>query len=381
MIFSFNWKITTFAVKISQTDFSTPKQQFYLSLMMVNKLFNALLACALACSATAHAGDEQLPVNLSLEARGDYQREYVKDKAVKDNCGFKGQFLNLKVSGNIGEYFDYSFRQRLNNTNFNSNFFDATDWLYIDFHPLKQATLSAGKQVVAIGGYEYDRAPIDLYFNSEFWNMVPCYDWGVSASYTFNNNRDNILFQFCESPFRTFYKHVDMYAYNLLWAGRHGMWSSLWSVNLMEWAQGKFINYIALGNRFDFTSKLALELDFMNRASSHQRFLCKNFSIMGELQYMPSSKVKVFAKATYDVNNSGNSSDLLVHDGTDLTRVGAGVEYYPLSSYDIRIHAVGSYCWGHNTNNDGMNVDNLTYVTVGITWKMPILPWNKLKKN
>ena len=252
--------------------------------MMVNKLFNALLACALACSATAHAGDEQLPVNLSLEARGDYQREYVKDKAVKDNCGFKGQFLNLKVSGNIGEYFDYSFRQRLNNTNFNSNFFDATDWLYIDFHPLKQATLSAGKQVVAIGGYEYDRAPIDLYFNSEFWNMVPCYDWGVSASYTFNNNRDNILFQFCESPFRTFYKHVDMYAYNLLWVGRHGMWSSLWSVNLMEWAQGKFINYIALGNRFDFTSKLALELDFMNRASSHQRFLCKNFSIMGELQ-------------------------------------------------------------------------------------------------
>ena len=135
----------------------------------------------------------------------------------------------------------------------------------------------------------------------------------------------------------------------------------------MEWAQGKFINYIALGNRFDFTSKLALELDFMNRASSHQRFLCKNFSIMGELQYMLSSKVKVFAKATYDV--------------TDLTRVGAGVEYYPLSSYDIRIHAVGSYCWGYNTNPDGMNVDNLTYVTVGITWKMPILPWNKLKKN
>jgi len=347
---------------------------------MVNQRFITALYMCIFCYCSLIAQDD-LPVNLSIEARGDYQRQYIDGITDKDACGFKGQFLNLKVSGSINEHFSYSFRHRLNKTNFNSNFFDATDWLYLNYSPTKNVTFSGGKQVVAIGGYEYDRAPIDLYFCSEFWNFIPCYEWGVSAGYNFNNGKDNLMFQFCQSPFRSYYTHVDMYAYNLMWIGKHGIWSTLWSANMMEWAQGKFINYIALGNRFDLGSKFAVELDFMNRASSHQKFLFKNCSLMGEVQFMPSKKVKVFAKATYDINRSGNNSDLLVCDGSELTRVGAGVEYYPLSNYDIRLHAFGSYCWGTNSNPEGWNVDKLTYVGVGITWKMQILPWNKLKKN
>ncbi len=33
--------------------------------------------------------------------------------------------------------------------------------------------VQGGKEVVAIGGFEYDRAPIDLYSCSVFWNNVP----------------------------------------------------------------------------------------------------------------------------------------------------------------------------------------------------------------
>lgn len=40
---------------------------------------------------------------------------------------------------------------------------------------------------------------------------------------------------------------------------------------MMEYLPGRFINYISLGNKFTF-DKVALELDVMNRASSHQTF-------------------------------------------------------------------------------------------------------------
>lgn len=56
-------------------------------------------------------------------------------------------------------------RHRLNKKNNDASFFDATDWLYLAYRK-DNWELSAGKQVVAIGGYEYDAAPIDLYFCS-----------------------------------------------------------------------------------------------------------------------------------------------------------------------------------------------------------------------
>ena len=127
-------------------------------------------------------------VSVALEARGDYQRDYVDGEAVKSDCGFKGKFLNLRVDGDINEHFSYTFRHRLNKTTFNSEFFDATDWLQLEYRPDEHWSLSGGKQVVDIGGWEYDRAPIDLYFCSEFWNQIPCYQWGARVAYIFSDN-------------------------------------------------------------------------------------------------------------------------------------------------------------------------------------------------
>lgn len=56
-----------------------------------------------------------------------------------------------------------------------------------------------------------------------------------------------------------------------MWNGSHGFFDAIYSVNMMEYLPGRFINYISLGNKFTF-DKVALELDVMNRASSHQTF-------------------------------------------------------------------------------------------------------------
>ena len=121
--------------------------------------------------------------------------------------------------------------------------------------------------MIGIGGFEYDLAPIDVYFFSGFCSNVTSYAFGGSVGYALSGN-DQLTAQMCESPFSTAYD--DIYAYNLLWQGKHGCWSTLYSLNMVEYMPGKFVNYIALGNQFNL-GDVTLTLDLMNRATEGHR--------------------------------------------------------------------------------------------------------------
>ncbi len=333
----------------------------------------AVVCCQFAFAQQDNALLNSGVLNLGIEARADYQREYIDGTAIKDNCGFKGKYLNIRIDGRLNEKFSYSYRQRLNRAHKDESFFDATDWLYIKYHATENWAFSAGKQVVAIGGYEYDRAPIDLYFCSEYWNNVPCYQLGVDATFTFNDGNDKLLAQLCQSPFDT--ETDDMYAFNLMWYGSHGWFNTMYSVNMIEYLPGEFINYIALGNKFNM-GDFSLEFDFMNRAVRNQTFLLKDFSLMGELSYTPSDKVNIFAKATYDVNNSDKPGDYCVLPGTEVTRVGAGIEYYPMADKSVRLHAAFCQTFGSERKAGVALLPEQSIASVGLKWKMDILPLN-----
>lgn len=309
--------------------------------------------------------------NLRLEARADYQREYVDGSEVEDNCGFKGKFLNIRMDGKLGNGFSYSYRQRLNKPNKDASFFDATDWINLTYST-GAWSFGGGKQVVAIGGYEYDAAPIDLYFCSEYWHHIPCYQVGVSAAYTIGGGSDKFMVQVCQSPWRA--NAGDMYAYNLMWCASYSNFSTLCSVNMMEVYPGKYINYIALGTELQ-VGECKLRLDLMNRASDEHAFWGKDISVVGEAEWLPNEHLTLFAKATYDVNNTDGSLDLCVLPGTEITRVGAGVEYYPMKngSKDVRLHANACYTFGKNGNLAGALIDKQTLVDVGLTWRIDLL--------
>ena len=98
-----------------------------------------------------------------------------------------------------------------------------------------------------------------------------------------------------------------------------------------------------------------------------------DFSIMADLSWSASEKLNVFGKVTYDVNKD-NFADSCVLPGTELTRVGAGVEYFPIEgSRDVRLHGAYSYAWGKNGNPGGSVWDNHSFVSLGVTWRMSIL--------
>lgn len=315
---------------------------------------------------------ENNSVNVMAEVRSDYQYEGVQGSKVFGNTGFKGKYLNLHLNGNIGEHFTYSYRQRLNKINSSQSFFNATDWAHLTYSPDGEWMISAGKQVVGIGGYEYDRAPIDVYTASEFWNNFACYQFGASVARIFNDGRDKLMVQVTQSPYRK-EETEDTYAYNLMWTGSHGWFNSLYSVNMLEYAPGKFLNFISLGNHFDL-GDLDIYLDYMNRATKGQKSYFDDFTLTGESVYAINSRWNIFAKVMYDVNTSSVYADTAVLPGTRLTTFGAGVEFFPLKdSRDIRLHANCFYSSGKNTNPAGTLVNERLLVDLGVKWRINIL--------
>lgn len=337
------------------------------------KYFTALAAAALV-ALPALAQDEQGScdniLNIDANARVDFQQNFIDGHTVRSNSGFEGKNLNLMLSGNIIPGLEYGWRQRLNKSAYDANFFDATDWIYLDYH-LKGWDFMAGKYVVGIGGWEYDRAPIDAYTSSVFTSNIPCYEMGAAIGYKFNRNT-YLRAQVTQSPFFT-KENRDLYAYNLYFTGNYGFYHAIHSVNLVGYEKGKYISYIALGNKFDF-GKVSIDLDLMNRAASHQAFLFKDCSVVGEVSYRPTDRWNIFAKASYDVNKSGTDADFCVLDGTELTMVGLGAEFYPLrkKNTDLRVHANLFYSWGTNTNAGDVMQDKSLLVNCGVTWYMHI---------
>lgn len=338
---------------------------------------NLLMACCMACGIASGYAQVKPTVEIQAETRMGYNYESVDGDKLDGASGIKGNFLNVRLDGQLSPRFSYSWRQRLNKKISDSNYFDATDWIYLSYRADKHWSFSAGKQVVMIGGYEYDRAPIDIFMASEYWGNIACYQFGGSATYTTAKGRDKLSFQFCESPFHSDL-HSDLFAYNLFWAGDHGPLSTLYSFNLLEYAPKRYITYLALGNRLSLGG-FRLELDLMNRAAAHQPYLFRDCSVVAELSCFCLPKLEVYAKASYDVNRTDVAADCCVLPGTELTSFGGGVNFYPLKreKSNVRLHAGAAYTTGRNGNPEGFLSDKQLYVNVGLTWKLHLLSLGK----
>ncbi len=342
-----------------------------------------LLPALMASSATlsAQTGEEGLLHTLQLETRADYDYKTFSP-AGEDRGGFSGKFLNLIIKGDITDKFSYSYRQRILPHKGNKTFFDGTDWLYLNYKINRNFSLTAGKQVFSIGGFEYDLAPIDVYYWSDFWNNIRCYQLGFSAAYTDNSGRNTLSLQVANSNY-TDETLSNLYAYNLIWYGNYEHWKSIWSVNLVERSRGSYISYIALGNKFVFDG-FSFYVDFMNRATKHQKnFLFDDFTLIGRADWRINKQWNVFAKGGYDTNKAqlGGLSAPAAHDvfvlpGTEYSYGGAGVEFYPLKdSEKIRLHAFCAYKNMQKTDDIARTTsrEEELHAALGLTWRIDVL--------
>lgn len=356
--------------------------------MPLKRIFALLFICLFSLSVYAENVEEITSDTLSIVDEGIHTQNYMQDKKFQllfdirmdgqvnyfqedktTSMGFKGAYFDLKMNGKIADKFSYDVRYRMNNMHKEPlNFFSALDWAYVDYEINKNWHLSAGKQVVAIGGFEYDLAPIDMYLWSTFWNNVKPFQMGVSAKYISDSKKTTLMAQATNSVCAT--KTFDSkFAYSLIWYGNYGFYSTISSVNMMEYERGKFINYIVLGNKFTF-GNFNLELDWMNRASFEQNGFFKNFSIISTARYQVADKWRLFVKGGYD-QNLGQSADTptetaydkFVVPGTKYYYYGAGVEFFPLikKNNNLRFHLF----WTSNNNSPIKQEFN-----IGLRWQI-----------
>ena len=312
--------------------------------------------------------------NLRLETRVDFDCFSQNDSLYS---GFSGQYLNFIISGDFTKDFFYAYRQRLNNVQNISSFFDATDYLYFGWRITKNLSWTVGKEIVAIGGSEYDLAPIDVYFHTEFWNNINCFRFGTNLIYTTKNKKNTFTLQFTNSPYDNSVLYGSLYNYSLQWRGEFEHFGPICSVNMFEYQKGKFQNVIALGTTFRF-GHVCGYLDLMNRASFEQDdFFLKDMTVVGRIGYnFMHDQMQVFFKTGHDVNDAQYSNtpydeayDLCILPGTDIMFYGGGFEYYPMkNSKDLRIHAFFAV---HDATKNKVGNSDITYqANAGVTWKL-----------
>ena len=284
------------------------------------------------------------------------------------NSQIKGEYLNLHILGHIGDNIDYRLRQHLIKKVYDEkNMFNATDMLYINWRANEHWSFLFGKYAVLIGGYEYDAAPIDVYYYSKFCNNIyQGFTFGGSATYHFSDTQA-LVAQICNSPLSL--GVMTSYAYNLAWTGQMTpWWKTIWSVNYVEDSVRKPINYISLGNHFEFGSSI-LDIDIMNRAWFGQpQFFFSDMTIISKFIWSV-GLWNICAKAGYewnDINNTdadGRAYDAVIAPGTEYLYAGCGLEWFPLGRDHIRLHAVYYADSDRNRNN----------FELGITWRMNII--------
>lgn len=306
---------------------------------------------------------------LCVETRADFEANFDKDFS-STGLGFRGRYLNVVLDGQITPKLRFSYRQRLNvwEQGF-TNFFKGTDWAQLIWQAHKNIAVSGGKQVLMIGGWEYDLPPIDVFMPSEFWNTIPCYEIGASVVFNDNEGKHNIYLQVTNSPFAT--KALSgMFAYNLCWQANLGFFKPSYSFNMLESSKGNFISYIALGNKFEF-EKCMFVVDFMNRASfKQQRYFFSDFTLTAEAHYCPTQRWDIFVKGGHDANHAQPADtdpadifDLTVKPGVVYDFAGLGFTYCPLiGKHLVRLHFTASA---------GRMDGAFAYcLNTGLTWKI-----------
>ena len=349
-------------------------------------LFIVLFTISTAASAQL-TKDNDFGINkLRLEVRTDLDC-FSDDGELKS--GFTGKYLNFVLFGDITDNLYYGYRQRINNIQSQAKFFDATDYLYLGWRITNNLSLTAGKEIVAIGGLEYDLAPIDIYFNSRFWDNINCFRFGTNLEYTTDSGKNSFVLQFTNSPFDNSVVYGSLYGYSFLWRANFKYFTPVCSVNMFEVKKGSFLNIVALGTAFDFG---AIEgyFDAQNRAHGDQNdYFGKDITIIGRLGVkFWGERMHIFVKGGCDINDSQDYTmeaiqilDPLVMPGTNVRFYGGGIEYWPLQGKnDVRIHtffAVSDVRQDAQVSEGLLSVSKegeLSYqANVGLTWRLKFI--------
>lgn len=347
------------------------------NILKANLLISVAAVALLSIAPQAKAQDTFGKVfnKFKLEVRAD--GEYTTTDTTP-NLGFHGKYFNFMLGGELGGGFSYYFKQRIVADPGTVTFFDNTDFLYLDYRPTQNWRLRFGKDAMALGGFEYDASPIDVYFPTNLWRNIYCFQLAFSGAYISDDGNHTFVAQVSNSPYINYgglNYDAGLVSYNLYWAGTIGHWQTLWSTSMVEYEWDHYLNMIMIGNKLVY-DKWDLYVDVMHHALSWDDW-GKNIGFVSCANYYFTPRFNIFIKGMYEQNKSSVhlgsavAPDHQLAAGHTSARYGLGFEYFPTESKNVRLHIYG--CRMTDSYTDAAGVDHLDEkwnFNIGATWTM-----------
>lgn len=311
-----------------------------------------LLSCSLAFS--QEADDAVTGVGFSLIPRLDLSPAFPLRSAKDLTLGnssiyslFEGSFLDERLTFSIenhwlssspAELYVLEDEDGVRSANiFRSDNVNWLDWAYISY-TVGGFNITAGKDVLLTGGFEYDEYDFDLHpvIASSLWNNLSPYQWGVKVGYTLPSENHSFAFQVAASPYGERPFLSKLFAYSLEWKGIFGDYSTRLTATALQTEPNRFIPLLSWGNRYDFDfGHVSLDL-FNCVVNSDYETSVWGITAMPEFVYNITDKLDLYAKGgfEYDFNAEGRK---------DGYYGGLGLNWYPLADRSLRLHLLAAY--------------------------------------
>jgi len=293
-------------------------------------------------------------LNIMLDTRFDLHT--VIDNGDVDQFSFNGQTLKVWFVGEVYPGIRYRVRHRLNRSQIpttRDNLSGATDHAWIAFDIGRRWTLTAGKQSVQLGTYEYDYNPADVYLSTMVNDDFDGHKIGVDAAYTFLGQTLHLQVVNSDSPQFADENHQNKaMAATVLWEGNlcNGALRTRWAYSAFQHSKSKFYQWATLGTQLNIRSFTA-ELDYYqgNRMMDYSSLV----GLTDEYRYVQDQSAAITVKYVIDrwhpfVKGTWNKRYDKWYDQTAYESWGIQgvVEFYPFRPdvlKDLRFHLVYSY--------------------------------------
>ncbi len=139
--------------------------------------FNRLWACLSSSSLFAQSsdGNTSKSVDLSLHLRPAYHAQFDGTPMEFESGGFKFDHVMIDLGGQLTPKLSYRYLQRLNKVSpifTKENLPSTIDYAYLIYAFNERFSMTAGKQALSIGGFEYNKYPVDVYDYSGISNLL-----------------------------------------------------------------------------------------------------------------------------------------------------------------------------------------------------------------
>lgn len=183
-----------------------------------------------------------------------------------------------------------------------------TDFFYFDFLAGNWA-FRLGKDVVAIGGFEYDAWDWDCTYSmtSLYWQCNAAYQWGASVNWMTPSEMSDFTVQAVSTPYteRPWQHGMGSYAFKY-----HGEYGPIETCNAFNFVQsdpedkGRGVGYLTLGLRGNISDQLSISAEWTNRWDSRnalkQNFFKQSSKSLLSVLYSPTPKLSFDIKGGFE---------------------------------------------------------------------------------